>query len=281
MYIFDGHCDYLSKRIKGKSSVLDAVTEESLLKKSILACFEGNVSSAESVKEQAEAYKTTHILQNTYLAFEGLGWVQGLKDLDYIINSKPVYVGPMWNRQNDFGGSCYDDWELTIFGNCFLQELDQNDIYIDLAHAGEKMFYSCINEFENVLFSHGNCYDVKEHPRNLKKAQIKRLIDKNGFFGLTLYNEFVGDNTVNKLFEHIEYVLDLGGENILGFGSDFDGCENLVGKKCGAEVFEEIYEEFLKRNYKNSVIEKIFFANLEKCVKKENNIKKVVDKTLL
>lgn len=267
MYVFDAHCDYLWMKALKENSNLEK-SKNSIIKKSIFAVFEGSIPDNELIDTEIKVFKDKKPVEKTYIAFEGLSWVKSLWDLEKIFKEDPIYVGPMWNNKNEFGGSCYNDGALTVFGKCFLEEVDKKGIFIDLAHSGEEMFSSCLDNFKNVLFSHGNVFEVHSHPRNIKRYQIKNLINHNAFMGLTLYTGFVGERSIHKLFEHIEYVLDMGGENTLGFGSDIDGCENLVGTKNGAEVFDEIIEEFLKRNYKTELIKKILHLNLENCLQK-------------
>lgn len=268
MYIFDAHCDYLWIKAIGEESQLRNASKTKL-RKSIFAVFEGADSDKELVKREIEIFKEPKPVEKTYIAFEGLSWVKSLWDLEDIIREKPVYVGPVWNNKNIFGGSAYDDMPLTIFGECFLKELDNEGIFIDLAHMGEQMFDSSVYNFKNIIFSHGNVYDICAHPRNLKKRQIKKLIERNSFFGLTLYSGFVGENSIGKFFEHVEYVLDMGGEKILGIGSDLDGCTNFASKHQDVRIFDELIEEFYKRNYSQELIEGILYKNLEKTLKKE------------
>ncbi|MBR2860732.1 MAG: membrane dipeptidase [Clostridia bacterium] len=273
MYVFDAHCDYLwSKQVKGQS-VLECKNEnESKIKKSIFAVFEGKNAHRELVNRQIDEFSKQKPVEEAFIAFEGLSWAENRGDADILQALSPVYVGPMWNRKNHFGGSCYEDGELTPFGKCFLSQLDENGIFIDLAHSGERMFFSCFDEFENLMFSHGNVYSVCPHKRNLKTNQIKKLIQRDCFLGLTLFADFVGDEKIEKLLEHVEAVLDAGGENILGFGSDLDGCESIVGKNKNLRVFEEIQEELSRRNYSKTLKEKIFHGNLERCLNKNKKI---------
>ncbi len=266
MYVFDAHCDYLWKKALNEESKL--LENQKAIKKSVFAVFEGGLIDENLLNRQLELYKEEKPVKNTFLAFEGLSWVKSIWDIEKVLKYSPVYVGPVWNNKNEFGGSCYNDGALTLFGKCFLEEIDNNGIFIDLAHSGDEMFASCVSSFKNVLFSHGNAFSVHSHPRNIKKHQIKKLIKRNSFMGLTLYSGFVGGKSIDKLFEHIEYVLDLGGENILGFGSDIDGCEDIIGKESNVPVFDQIIEEFLKRNYETGLINKILHLNLEKCLQK-------------
>lgn len=267
MYVFDAHCDYLWMKALNEESQLKYI-KDTCLKKSIFAVFEGSEADKNLIQKEINAFYDFLPVEEAYIAFEGLSWVKSLWDVEEIASLNPVYAAPVWNTKNELGGSAYDDMPLTIFGQCFLSELDKNGIFIDLAHTGEKMFDSCIYEFENVMFSHGNVYDIYEHPRNLKKAQIKKLIERKSFFGLTLYSGFVGGNTINKFFEHIDYVLQLGGEKILGIGSDLDGCSTFASKYNDVRIFNELIEEFYKRNYSERLIKALLYKNLEKTLKK-------------
>ena len=271
MYIFDAHCDFLWVKALNEESQLKKAGKTKL-KKSIFAVFEGSEADRSLVKKEIGEFYKEKPVKETYIAFEGLSWVKSLWDLEEITEVNPIYVGPMWNNKNEFGGSAYDDAPLTVFGQCFLDEIQKEGILIDLAHSGEKMFNSCFNEFENVIFSHGNVYDICPHPRNLKKGQIKKLIERKSFFGLTLYSGFVGGNTIEKFFEHVDYVLQMGGKDILGIGSDLDGCSTFSSKYSDVEIFNELMEGFYKRNYDLSIIKAILYKNLEKTLEKTEKI---------
>lgn len=267
MYIFDAHCDYLWVKALNEKSQLEK-TENTKLKKSIFAIFQGSEGDKNLIKREIGEFYKEKPVKETYIAFEGLNWVKSLWDLDEITELKPVYVGPVWNDKNELGGSAYDDMPLTIFGQCFLSELHKEGILIDLAHTGEEMFDSCFYEFEKIIFSHGNVFDICAHPRNLKKGQIKKLIERKSFFGLSLYSGFVGDNKIDKFFEHVDYVLQMGGKDILGIGSDLDGCSTFASKYNDVEIFNELIEGFYKRNYDLKVIKAILYKNLEKTIEK-------------
>ena len=262
MYVFDSHCDYLWMRYLGKRGFLDEKT--GILKKTVLAAFEGKAFSRETVLKQVEIFRGLDKGVEAHLAFEGLSWVQDLKDADFIGENKPLYASPVWNMRNEMGGSCYEDGPLTIFGRCFLRELEARGVFIDLEHSGEEMFFSCLDNFKNVIYSHGNVFEIHSHPRNIRKNQIRALIERKSYFGLTLYRGFVGGDSVKKLVDHVSAVLDMGGENIVGIGSDLDGCDAIVGKSD--HVFSELFEELLRRNLSENVIEQVLHKNFEDCL---------------
>ena len=268
MYLSDAHCDYLWRRLKGKESVFDLNMPQNVeVKNVIFADFEGRQAKKEDVSGQLKIFSDSLPCKG-FLAFEGLSWMNGLRDARELVNLKPKYAAPVWNNSNAFGGSCINDRELSLLGRCVLTELSDNGILIDLAHSGEKMFFSCCDNFNSCIFSHGNVYEVCANPRNINTKQIKRLIDMDSFFGISLYNEFIGGKgNIEDLFEHIEAVLNAGGERILGFGTDLDGCSDIVAHGSGYAVFDDILEEALKRNYSTKTIENIFYRNFERVFK--------------
>ena len=68
---------------------------------------------------------------------------------------------------------------------------------------------------------------------------------------------------------HAEHVLELGGEKILGFGSDFDGCgDTFPHGITGTESMEKIVELFLRHNYSEDLVKDIFYRNAEQFLKR-------------
>lgn len=260
MYVFDAHCDRLWKKVKGGTEC-----KKSDDYKCICAVFEG-ASTREDVAKQLMLLKDENALNDVYIAFEGLSWVKEEKDIALIKKYKPVYASPTWNRANFLGGSCFQDAPLTQLGKEVLTELDMAKIYIDAAHSGRRMFFDLADEFENVIFSHGNVFAQKPHVRNLTDKQIKTLVEKNTFLGLSLYKEFVGGDRAEDFVKNVDYVLDAGGEDIVGIGSDLDGCEDII--ENGENVFEKIYECLLKKNYSETLISKLFYGNLKHLIEK-------------
>lgn len=262
MYLFDAHCDFLwSVTSKKKTLLTKEFCRNNKIKKSVFALFEDD-GKRETIKKQYERYFQKKPIKHTYLSFEGLSWVENEKDEEFIKQAAPLMVAPVWNKKNALGGSCKDDSPISEKGKRVLDKISQYAC-IDLAHSGEKMFFSCCDRYQFVTFSHGNVRALCDNARNITDAQIKTLIDKRGFFGLSLYSAFAGGRSAATFVDHVEHVLDLGGENILGFGTDIDGCDELV---ChGERFFEKIAEEMAKRNISAKLRDKIFFKNAETC----------------
>lgn len=172
-----------------------------------------------------------------------------------------------WNARNAIGdGADVQNGEgLTPFGKQVLREMERNKIIIDISHASEKLFYD-VAENTKLPFaaSHSNAYSVTPHRRNLKDEQIDIIIKRGGLIGLNFHNAFLNENSysasVTDILRHAEHFLSLGCEDVLCFGSDFDGGV-LPADFTDSRVYHSLYELFLQHHYKESLIQKIFFAN--------------------
>ena len=59
---------------------------------------------------------------------------------------------------------------------------------------------------------------------------------------------------------HIEHMLELGGENAVAMGSDFDGCDVMDGIK-GIDDIPALYNALRAEGISESVLKKIFWQN--------------------
>ncbi len=64
-----------------------------------------------------------------------------------------------------------------------------------------------------------------------------------------------------RIFDHIDHIVKLVGEDHVGFGSDFDGVAALPEKMESCAAFALMKQEFAARNYSKQAIEKICYKN--------------------
>jgi len=158
-----------------------------------------------------------------------------------------------------------NDYGLTQFGIDAIREMEKLGIIIDVSHLNINGFDDVV-KYTNKPFiaSHSNSAQICNHKRNLSNEQIREIINRNGFIGINVYSEFLGnqdDDLKRKFLEHIEHILDLGGENILGIGADFDGMELSPFKDVtDYPLMAEMLRNDLK--LKDQTIEKIMYKNL-------------------
>ena len=101
-------------------------------------------------------------------------------------------------------------------------------IIVDLSHAGKKTCLDAIKISKKpVAISHANPFFFHKSKRNIENDVLKKLSNKNGFIGLSLYPYHLKNHNKCKIEDFCQMVKDLinliGIESI-GIGSDL--CSN-------------------------------------------------------
>lgn len=159
--------------------------------------------------------------------------IEGMNALDGRLEMLEVYhslgVSQMllaYNRKNSAGGGCHDDVDegLTPFGRSVVNEMNRLGMFVDVSHCGYRTSME-VMEFSDrpVIFSHSNCYSLTPHGRNIQNDQIVACARTGGVVGIVGISLFLGDGdaAAARVADHIEHVMDLAGENCVGFSSDF------------------------------------------------------------
>jgi membrane dipeptidase len=178
-----------------------------------------------------------------------------------------------WNDENDFAFGCYNNTgALKPSGIKAINELNRLDIALDLSHINEQGFWEAAEIYKHIpCASHSCAYKLTPNNRNLKDDQIKYIINKYGYIGVIFYPEFLRGGsfaTIDDIISHIEYILSFGGEDCIGFGSDFFGMQYTPEYLSSPSDFQKIPEAMAKRNYSDELISKICYGNFEKYILK-------------
>lgn len=162
-----------------------------------------------------------------------LGWqnTSGIDDrLEYLALFKELGVGIMqmtYNTQNWVGSGCFesDDGGLSDFGKEVVWEMNRLGILCDLSHVGPRTSRDVIQHSKKpVAYSHVLPAGLKDHPRNKTDDELKFIVGHGGFVGVTMFAPFLrrgAESTIDDFVEAIEYIIDLVGEDRVGFGTDF------------------------------------------------------------
>ncbi|QIZ67401.1 dipeptidase [Geobacillus subterraneus] len=175
-------------------------------------------------------------------------------------------VGLTWNFPNAVADGA---WEkrgagLTAFGRQVIGLLNETKRWVDVSHLSEKAFWDVMETARFPIASHSNAHRLCPHPRNLTDEQIQALIKKDGMIGINFVPYFLtGDKrgaTVADVLRHLDYVCALGGENNVGFGSDFDGITETVAGLEAVKDYLRLVNELYK-HYSSSQVERFLFRN--------------------
>ncbi|CAM3147864.1 dipeptidase [Paenibacillus lupini] len=188
------------------------------------------------------------------LSLEGVDGLQGSIPILRLLQRLGVRAaGLTWNYANWAADGVMEPrgGGLTAKGRAFVQECDNLGILVDVSHLSEKAFWDVADlASRTIIASHSNAKALLNHPRNLTNEQIKAILALQGLIGVTYVPWFVAEGeqvTIDHVLRHIEHICELGGEQHLMLGSDFDGIDKYVsGLTHPGEVYR-LREALLKR----------------------------------
>ena len=193
----------------------------------------------------AMAYSANDIVENqkkgrmsAVLTMEDGRMIQGsMKNLQKVYEAGVRVIGLTWNHANCFGypnaiDAAKMSLGLTDFGKEAVEEMNCLGILTDVSHLSDGGFWDVINISKKpIIASHSNCRAISPHPRNLTDDMIRAVAEKGGVIGVNLYAPFVRPDMQNARYEidalvlHVKHLMQIGGEDCVGIGSDFDGMD--------------------------------------------------------
>ncbi|HIZ82905.1 MAG TPA: dipeptidase [Firmicutes bacterium] len=196
------------------------------------------------------------------LAVEGGRVLEGkLSYLDKIHRAGVRMLTLTWNGANAIAGGCQSAEGLTPFGRQVVERMNQLGMMVDLSHLNDRSFAGILPISRYPLASHTASRAVYNHPRNLTDAQFAALRDRGGLVGLCFYPAFLGEGEVyERFYLHLSHFLDLGGENCLAIGSDFDGAD-MARPLSGLEKVPRLWAYLLDKGLDEGLLRKIFWEN--------------------
>lgn len=205
---------------------------------------------------------------NVLLSVEGGDLLDGKTERLYKLYDMGIRAMTLtWNGDNCIGGGIGNNAKgLTDFGIEVVREMNRLGMIVDVSHLSEKGFWQVADMCEAFVASHSNCRVICNHPRNLTDEQIKCIIEHKGFVGLNFYSDFLNEKgaTVNDIVKHANHIVELGGEEIIGIGTDFDGMEKLPKGIREVQNMTEVLCEFCK----NDLLYGNLYRNIQQILKK-------------
>jgi membrane dipeptidase len=179
-------------------------------------------------------------------------------------------VGLTWNWANAAADGALEPrgGGLTKFGYEMIEFLNEKRIWTDVSHLCENAFWDTMEAAQFPIASHSNAYSICPNPRNLKNEQIEALIKKDSVIGVTFVPQFLTKKDsaeLSDIIRHLEHFCSLGGEDHVGFGSDFDGIDKTV-KGLYSYRYYDVLISALQRYYTDRQINKFLFENFSRRV---------------
>lgn len=239
-----------------------------------------NIKNIKLVKD----YKDIKSLDKTVGAFLTIEEGEVLEgDIKRVKEMKERGIGAItltWNYENSIG---YPNFKeefinkgLKEKGKEIVLEMEKQNIIPDASHLSDGGFYDLIDILKKpFIASHSNARSVVNHRRNMTDDMIRALSNKGGVMGLNFCSAFCKPNGVNSIDEvttieeiinHAKHIKNIGGIEVLGLGSDFDGIENEVQINDISKM-DKLFYELKKVNFTESEIEKVFYKNILRVMK--------------
>lgn len=155
---------------------------------------------------------------------------------------------------------------ITDAGRTVIAEMERHRIILDVSHLNDRCFDEVATLAQRpFVASHSNSRTVCGHRRNLTDAQFCEIRDRGGVVGLNYAGQFLREDArttppdFDDISRHIDHWLELGGENTIALGSDFDGCDTPADIATAANM--PSFQKKMEARFGASITEKLAYGN--------------------
>lgn len=232
------------------------------------------------------AYSAEDLLKNhgsgkvsAFLTIEDGRSVDGkLEKLDEYYNLGVRLMTLTWNYENCFGYPNSKDpvimnKGLKTFGKDAIEYMNHLGMIIDVSHLSDGGFYDVAKISKKpFIASHSNSRTLSPHQRNMTDEMIKILAEKGGVMGLNFAPQFLNedisirDSKIELMVKHLNYMKNIGGEDVIALGSDFDG----IGGNLELDSSDKMYllfDALRVDGWSERLIEKLAYKNALRFIK--------------
>lgn len=181
---------------------------------------------------------------------------------------------------------------LTSFGIQCVEEMERMGMIIDVSHLSDAGVDDVLRYTKKpFVASHSNARAICPWVRNLTDDMIRKLAERGGVTGLNFCGDFLKDPFAGKtsakerktalqekdttgyqtmagseatfadVVRHARHIINVGGIECIGLGSDFDGIPDYPGRPK-ADRMDDLAEAFCDAGFTPDEIEHIFYRNV-------------------
>ena len=199
-----------------------------------------------------------------------------LQELEVLYAAGLRSLGPVWSRPNIFAHGvpfAYPSTPdigpgLTEAGMRLLAECERMGVLFDLSHLNEAGFWDVARLSSRPLVAtHSSVHALSQQSRNLTDKQLSAVAESSGLVGINFGSQFLredgkrsSDVPLDRMVDHLAYLVDRLGEGGVALGSDFDGAlmPDDIGTAAGLPNLVAAMEA---RGFGATLIERICWGN--------------------
>lgn len=185
-----------------------------------------------------------------------------------------------WNYPNQLGWPNFTKGQspyepnvvqgLTKRGREFVAQMEEMGMIPDVSHLSDAGFYDVLEVTKKpFVASHSNARAVCPRSRNLTDEMIRRLALRGGVMGLNFCPDFLEEaprgrenpGSIAAVVRHAKHIVNVGGIDVLGLGSDFDGIDTHR-ELPGVQSMERLWEGLKAAGFTEEQLERIFWKNV-------------------
>ena len=222
--------------------------------------------SAKDIRENAAAGRISAIL-----TLEDARAVDNsLEKIERFYDQGFQMIGLIWNEENCFGypnsaDAFINAQGLKPFGMEAVAYMDELGIIIDVSHLNDGGIADVLKLAKNpVVASHSNAREMAMHSRNLADVHIRGIAETGGVVGICIAPGFLRTNsdqsTIEDMVRHLNHIYQVGGEEVLAIGTDFDGTSGEIELDSPAKM-PRLFEALDADGWPIARIEKLAYQN--------------------
>ncbi|MBO5525099.1 MAG: dipeptidase [Roseburia sp.] len=234
----------------------------------------------------APAYRAEDLEKNrkegklsAFLTIENGAVAEGkLENIERFYQKGVRLITLTWNDENCFGYPHSSHREemrrgLKPFGKEAVSYMEEQGILVDVSHLSDGGFYDVADIMKKpFVASHSNCRAITPATRNLTDDMIRVLAEHGGVAGINFEPTFLNGNPkdtlsrVERMCDHVEHFIRIGGVECVGIGTDFDGIGGQF-EIADCTQMEKLFAALRKRGISEETLEKIAYRNVERVIR--------------
>ena len=160
---------------------------------------------------------------------------------------------------------------LTDLGRRVVDRMIELGMMIDLSHCtpiARQQVYEIVDATGKpvpLLATHVGAYAIDPSPYNLTDQEIRRIARDGGVIGVIFMPYWLmpkeSGQGINFISRHIQYLVDTGGEDVVGIGTDFDGFTTPPDDLDNASQLPRLTQRLVADGHSEARIHKILGGN--------------------